>query len=218
MSSLKPSHTPIRIAALSVNKTTYETNYLSDRQLSDRIENTVQTHLSLDNLQQLLKQAISQQITLEQQTRTRAQSAMVSAIAPDSISSESATIESIATAYGTTCVLIWQSLWHPTPLSKFSQQIQQLCLTWAAAKRHSSGYPFLANHPTSFAALQAKWQNPHIQATLRSTTAQLQNHPFYASTLYDYPTCWAYLFGCTIHQLLQWNHQLTPCTLRELWP
>lgn len=208
MSSLKPSHTPIKVATLPPYAAAYEMNHLSERQVCDRIENIIHTHLSPGTLQRYLKQTISEQTSSEQPSKKLAQSDILPTVA----------IPAVTAAYGTTCLFIWQSIWHPERFPKLDSQVQQLCLTWARAKRHFPDHPFFADHPTPLAALQAKWQNPDVQATLRHTTAQLQNNPLYASTVLDYPTCWAYVFGCSIHQLLQWNHQLTPYVLRELWP
>jgi hypothetical protein len=124
-----------------------------------------------------------------------------------------------------------------TPRSEaLQQQLQILCYTWAIGKRFSSAAhahpPFYQDDLTIFAALRATWQQPAIQTALQRITTQLtQSHTSSLDTANDsalknwagiwigqHPTCWAYLFGTVMHQLLQWNHQLTPQMLRELWP
>ncbi|MEL7329260.1 MAG: hypothetical protein AAGJ69_05395 [Cyanobacteria bacterium J06559_1] len=158
---------------------------------------------------------------------------------------ESVTETTIATQYTQTCLSLWQLAQvqstlespreaFPQPLlqpllqalpqhlsklsfaqQQFMQQLTQLCVLWAIGKWQRPAHPFFAHHPTAFAALQAKWQNPAIQIALREATAHLLQSPqeLWIETHTD---GWAYLLGRIMHQLLQWNYQLTPSSLGEL--
>ncbi|MEL6814317.1 MAG: hypothetical protein AAFP03_05820 [Cyanobacteria bacterium J06598_3] len=154
---------------------------------------------------------------------------------------EPVTEAAIAAQYSQTCIRFWQlaqsqfQLAHPNavipqegpqpipqPLAKvsfvqqqFTQQLNQLCLRWAIGKWQQPTHPFFSQHPTAFAALQAKWQNPTIQAALHNATNHLLQNP-QDRWIAAHTDCWAYLLGHTMHQLLQWNYQLTPSSLGEL--
>ncbi|MFK8186402.1 MAG: hypothetical protein AB8B99_23750 [Phormidesmis sp.] len=136
--------------------------------------------------------------------------------------------ETIAQAYAHTCVLLWRSLSDdggpsfaaaPVPSPALAEQIQRLVWAWAMYPYRLDKADFLvppASHATTVAALQAQWRSPHIQSALQSATTQLLSASGTVS-IQRYPTSWAYLCGCLMYQLLQWNHQLTPETLRELF-
>lgn len=178
-----------------------EITSLSSCQLTNRITQITQTYLSFEILQSHIQQPVFSRAT---------------ASVPS--------LREIGGEYGLTCALIWQTLWQSIEQPSLSNdallnvQVQQLCLAWAHAKRYSADVAFFAASPTLFCGLQAKWNHPDIQFALRYTTIQLQSDRFYQDTLARFFTCWAYLLGCVMYQLLQWNHQLTPYTLRESWP
>jgi hypothetical protein len=179
--------------------------YPCTRHLDDCIVHLTRTSLSLETLQAHLKQALDDKAA--------------SPLQGFAIPLEGFTIapvplfpHKIADEFGATCALIFQqavcsvqdSIHDLAPLNR---QITRLCVVWAYGKQQIPEDTFG----------QAQWQHPALQATLRHTTAQLRQSP-YGEWIDRYPTCWAYTFGVVMHQLLQWNHRLTPAALRELWP
>ncbi len=181
----------------------------STRQLDDGILHLIHTALSPSQLQAHLKHALSKQ---------------------DAINSIHITPHKIAAEFGATCTLVFQQAIDSISAQSrecadqssdlLTQQIQRLCLAWAHGKAKMPENTFFQAHLQGHlqAQLQAQWQRPVIQSMLRHTSAQLRQHALYGEWLDRYPTCWAYTFGTIMHQLLQWNHRLTPAALRESWP
>lgn len=132
--------------------------------------------------------------------------------------SDDASAVLLSKEYAHTCVLLWQTLNESVssvPSPDLVAQIQRLGWVWAKHQYHSVTDTD-AQHLTMVAMLQAQWRSPHIQTALHSATTKLLNDVSTVS-IQRYPTSWAYLCGCLMYQLLQWNHQLTPETLRELF-
>jgi len=141
------------------------------------------------------------------------------------------TVEAIAQEYAKTCALLWQSLSENVQPSILTHQAQRLCLIWAThrhrsliengsrkngSRKNGSRKNALKETLTSTHSLQSQWRSPLIQTALATATAQLLSLPSEIS-IRHYSSSWAYLCGCSMNQLLQWNHQLTPQTLRALF-
>lgn len=129
-------------------------------------------------------------------------------------------LQDIAIAYGHTCALVWTlSLLEDTPseekVETFTASVNTLCTHWLRGRRYYPDADFFCDAKT-LGALRSKWQQPAIQQSLRQTTLTLRRGAE-GQWIARYPTCWAYAVGRTMHQLLQWNHQLTAETLRECW-
>jgi hypothetical protein len=185
--------------------------YPCTRHLDDSIVQLTRTSLSIDALQAHLTQALSEKDAIPLEGF---------AITPHKIADE----------LGATCALIFQQAVcslqspiqsstqsptqnetqpQPTNLAPLNRQITRLCVVWAYGRKQQM---------PEATCLAAQWQHPALQATLRHTSAQLRQSSPYGEWIDRYPTCWAYTFGLVMHQLLQWNHRLTPTALRELWP
>ena len=124
-------------------------------------------------------------------------------------------IAAISTLYAETCALCWRSHFESNASSALAKSVQQLQITWAWSRYYFPNDSFFAG-AVSTSDLSAKWRSPHIQAALCEATAQLLSLPAHASIGRHFSS-WGYLCGCVMYQLLQWNHQLTPETLRELF-
>ena len=122
----------------------------------------------------------------------------------------------IAQEYGNTCTLLWHTSFQSQPSAPLTDQSQRLLLAWAQGKYHLPSESLFESQLTGTAALQVRWRSPHIQSALCAATAQLLISPTQVS-IAAHPSSWVYLCGGLMHQLLQWNHQLTPQTLRELF-
>jgi hypothetical protein len=180
------------------------------RHLDDRIIQLTRTSLSIDALQAHLTQALSEKEAIPLEGCDESLAIESIPISPHKIADE----------LGATCALIFQqavcslqnsvqTAIQPVDLAPLNRQITRLCVVWAYARKQPI--------PEAI-CLSAQWQHPALQATLRHTSDQLRQSSPYGEWIDRYPTCWAYTFGLVMHQLLQWNHRLTPTALRELWP
>ncbi len=194
-------------------------------EIDHHIRQLTQAHLSPKQLTSLLQAALAQskKSTVETAEKT------------------------ITTEFGAAALLIWEITWQrltaestdstptdstptsSTPTSSdtaamLNQQLQQLCLVWAYRRYRQISFNtpddlFQTGFTTN--AIQAMWRHPEIYAAINTTTrakaSQTTSDKSSQLRLHQYPTCWAYVFGCVIYQLLQWNHSLTSYQLWELF-
>ncbi len=199
-------------------------SYPCVRHLDDGIVHLIHTQLSPAQLQAHLAQALNErQAIVEPLLQSIASTPICAAVRIDKL------FTLLADEWGATCALIFQQAvfslqaepahlarHQPPAPEPLNQQIKRLCVVWAYGKLQIPDAPFF--NAQLKAPSQAIWQQPAMQATLRHTTEQLRQSSLYGEWIDRYPTCWAYTFGALMHQLLQWNHRLTPAAVRALWP
>lgn len=182
-------------------------NHLAIHEIDHHIKALTQTHLSPHHLSKLLQDELA---TPSPTKSTDAQATLHEAIAAE--------IEATATR-------LWNTAWQhadeaalTAPAAPLDRNLQQLCKAWAYHKYHRP-QDALSQASCTTGAMQTLWQHPAICTAINNTTArhlQSQNQAD-RSRIHQYPTCWAFVFGCLIYQLLQWNHSLTSYQLRELF-
>lgn len=103
----------------------------------------------------------------------------------------------------------------PSQAQTAKNQLERLCRLWAIGKYRRPDQDFFKVHSTAFIGLRYKWQHPDVQASIHHATTLLVQSPA-DPWIASHSDGWAYLVGVLMHQLLQWNHSLTPQCLREL--
>ena len=129
-----------------------------------------------------------------------------------------------AQAYAQVCTHLWQFLFHALPAHALVTQVQRLSFVWASDKYRAPESPFFATSVLEGSmgtkAVQTRLRSPAVQSALNLATQQLLEDSSRGQTttsLQSHLSSWAYLCGCSMYQLLQWNHQLTPNLLRALF-
>ena len=187
----------------------------STAQLTERISRITQHYLAIERLN----------------TYTQQQFALVAKMDSAQLifsSDQTPFLQDIAETYATVCTQLWplafidddlptadshsqaNDSWHEPLVNSISK----LCLLWSIHKQQYPEHPFFTES-TGFSSLQQKWRQPEIQSSLRQITNALQDSHPYGYWIDRYPTCWTYAIGLIMHQLLQWNYQLTSHRLRE---
>ncbi|MEO1622075.1 MAG: hypothetical protein AAFU53_13720, partial [Cyanobacteria bacterium J06632_3] len=209
-----PSKGGIRKGDIKKASIAVELPRLSTTQLTERISLITQHYLAIEQLNTYTQQlALIAKKDPSQRISSPAQTPF---------------LQDIAETYAALCAQLWPLAFIDEALPAADRHTQsntswreplvnnisKLCLLWSIHKRQYPDHVFFTE-VTGFSALQQKWRQPEIQSSLRQMTNALKDSHPHGHWIDRYPTCWPYAIGLIMHQLLQWNYQLTSHRLRE---
>ena len=126
----------------------------------------------------------------------------------------------VAITYADVCRDVWMIALSENAIALDEQRVamlnasrSKLCSLWAVGKWNEPENSFFSV-TNMFSDLQRKWRHADIRESLRKVAGAVQSHPSKGPCIERYPTCWSYTVGLVMHQILQWNYQLTSSQLR----